>query len=46
LNYSGEEKYVRYPHAAAVDILKGTDLRKGDSLAIGPWDVAVVEERQ
>ncbi len=44
LNYSGEEKKVKYPYAKGTEILSKTSLAKGSEIDLKPWDVAIVEE--
>ncbi len=44
LNYSGKDQTVTYHSTKGVELFTGKTLKKGDALAIKPWDVLVVEE--
>jgi len=44
-NYSGAEVKPAYSHEAGTNLLDGKTVSKNGVLAIGPWDVAIVEER-
>ena len=44
-NYSASPVEVSYPYAAATNLLSGAAVAKGGQIALGPWDVAILEER-
>ena len=44
-NYSGAEVKASYAYGAGSNLLNGSAVAKGDSLSLGPWDVAILEER-
>lgn len=45
LNYSGERQTFNYGHAAGNDLLRGKAIAASQSITLGPWDVAIIEER-
>jgi beta-galactosidase len=44
-NYSGSPTTVTYSHGAGVNLLDDKVVSQGQELALGPWDVAIVEEK-
>ena len=44
LNYGSESREVTYGFAAGHDLLTTTAVRAGAKVALGPWDLAIVEE--
>ena len=44
-NYSAAEVKATYPYAAGTNLLDNKSVSKNDTLALGPWDLAIVEER-
>ncbi|WP_348264584.1 beta-galactosidase [Telmatobacter sp. DSM 110680] len=44
-NYSGSEVKASYTFAAGVSLLDEKAVSKSDSLTLGPWDLAIVEEK-
>jgi len=44
LNYSGEAQTFAYAYAAGTDLLNGANVGLSQKVALGPWDVAIVEE--
>jgi beta-galactosidase len=44
-NYSGTEIKASYAYGAGTNLLDGKAVAKTDSLALGPWDLAIVEEK-
>jgi beta-galactosidase len=44
-NYSASEVKATYPYAAGTNLLDNKSVSKNDILAIGPWDVAILEEK-
>lgn len=45
LNYSSEAQSFAYAYGAGTDVLTNRVVGSGTGLTIGPWDVAVVEEK-
>lgn len=45
LNYSSEPHTFTYGHGAGVDLVTEKSVPNGASVALQPWDVAIVEER-
>ncbi|MGE5646611.1 MAG: beta-galactosidase [Acidobacteriota bacterium] len=45
LNYSAEPQTFAYAYGAGSDVLTGRAAARGAILTIGPWDVAIIEER-
>ncbi len=45
LNYSPAPQTFEYAYGAGTDLLSGRDTARGASITLGPWDVAIVEER-
>lgn len=43
-NYSGEKQSFRYAYEPGTELLAGTRIDRGQSLSLGPWDLAIVEE--
>src|SRR6185437_7946202 len=43
-NYSGASRRFFYGHSDAVDLLTGERVSLGDSVSLGPWGVAIMEE--
>ena len=44
-NYSGNAVDVSYAYAGGTNLLDGKTVAKAGTMAIGPWDLAIVEER-
>jgi beta-galactosidase len=44
LNFSGQDQSFSYPYASGSDLLSGSALRKGQSVTVQPWDLAIVAE--
>ena len=44
-NYSSDPHGVRYGFAAGTELLSDRAAGTGDSLQLGPWDLAIVEEK-
>ena len=44
-NYSGAEAKASYAYGAGANLLDGKPVSKSDSLTLGPWDLAIVEEK-
>jgi beta-galactosidase len=45
LNFSGQEQSVSYPYADGSDLLTNALVPQGRSLALKPWDLAIVAEQ-
>ncbi|HEU5403441.1 MAG TPA: beta-galactosidase [Terriglobales bacterium] len=45
LNYSSERETFRYGHGAGTELLSGKTVATGQTIALVPWDVAIIEER-
>jgi beta-galactosidase len=45
-NYSQDDRSVTYAYGPGTELLGQKSLAKGASIALGPWDVAIVEENQ
>ncbi len=45
LNYTGQQQSFRYARGAGSDLLTGKVIGGGQTLTLGPWDVAIIEER-
>jgi beta-galactosidase len=45
LNFSGQEQSFPYRYAAGVDLLTDKPARAGQTVAIRPWDLAIVAEQ-
>jgi beta-galactosidase len=43
-NYSSNPVNVSYNYGAGANLLDGKSAAKGTSLALGPWDLAIIEE--
>ena len=44
-NYSGKSVEVSYPYVEGTNLLDGKAVAKAGTMTIGPWDLAIVEER-
>jgi len=44
-NYSGDEVKFTYSYGDGSGLLQGTSASKGQEMTLGPWDVAIIEER-
>jgi beta-galactosidase len=44
-NYSAAEQAANYSYPAGTNLLDGKPVDHGSNLTLGPWDVAIVEER-
>ena len=44
-NFSGEQQSVSYPSADGSDLLSDRAVRRGQTLTLPPWDLAIVMER-
>jgi beta-galactosidase len=44
-NYSATAQTTQYPYGAGTNLLNGDSVAQGNTLTIGPWDLAIVEER-
>ncbi|HUX45295.1 MAG TPA: beta-galactosidase [Terracidiphilus sp.] len=44
-NYSGSEVKVAYSHGAGTNLLDSKPVAHGQELILGPWDLAIVEEK-
>ncbi len=44
-NYSGSEVQAVYAHGAGSNLLDGRSVSQGQTLTLGPWDLAIIEER-
>ena len=44
LNFSGSKQSFVYPYADATDLLTNASISKGQTVTIGPWDLAIVAE--
>jgi len=44
LNYSSEAKSFPYPYAAGTDLLTGSAIAPKQTIALKPWDLAIIEE--
>lgn len=44
-NYSGSEVKVAYAHGAGTNLLDGQQVTHGQELTLGPWDLAIIEEK-
>ncbi|HVE68810.1 MAG TPA: beta-galactosidase, partial [Solirubrobacteraceae bacterium] len=45
LNYSGQGQTFTYPYADGTDLLTRAPVARGGAVAVGPWDLVIVEER-
>ena len=45
LNYSADPAELTYANKDGVSLLPGTPARRGDTLKLAPWDVAIIEEQ-
>jgi len=44
LNFSGAPQTFAYRHGASTDLLTGRPVAAGQSVTLGPWDLAVIRE--
>ena len=44
-NYSSSPVTVEHRRAASVDLLTGKTVNQGDSITVGPWDVAILRKK-
>jgi beta-galactosidase GanA len=44
LNYSGKEESVNYTFINGTNLFTNATVKKGDTIILKPWDVAIVEE--
>jgi beta-galactosidase len=44
-NYSAATQTARYSYSAGTNLLNGNAVSQGTTLNLGPWDLAIVEER-
>jgi beta-galactosidase len=45
LNYSSQNQTFTYPYAGGVDLLTRKPVNKSQTVELGPWDLAIIEER-
>lgn len=45
LNFSGEPQSISYPYGSGSDLLTGSTVAKGQTIAVKPWDLAIVAEK-
>ena len=45
LNFSGQQQVISYPHGDGSDLLTGAALRRGQTVILQPWDLAIISER-
>lgn len=45
-NYSEKEQKVSHDFQEGTDLLTGTRVKKGDSIVLSPWNLAIVEENE
>jgi beta-galactosidase len=45
LNYSSDAHTLAYPYGLGTDLLTGNSVRTSQQVSLGPWDVAIVEEK-
>ena len=45
LNYCGQQQTFAYQQASGIDLLTDRPVDKGATVALGPWDLVIVEER-
>ncbi len=45
LNFSGQEQSIPYPYSDASDLLTAAMVHRGQTLRLGPWDLAILSER-
>ena len=46
LNYSSDPQAFNYSHAAGVNLLSGKPAAPSQSIALEPWDLAIIEEQE
>jgi beta-galactosidase len=44
-NYSGADVTANYAYGSGTNLLAGKPVSKSDPLALGPWDLAIIEEK-
>jgi beta-galactosidase len=44
-NYSADEMKFNYSYGDGTGLLRGTARSKGQQISLGPWDLAIIEER-
>jgi beta-galactosidase len=44
-NYSAAEQQPKYAYGTGSNLLDGKSVGKGSTLTLGPWDLAIIEER-
>ncbi len=45
LNYSSDSRSFHYEHATGYELLSGKQMAPSQMITLGPWDVAIIEER-
>jgi len=45
LNFSSDAQKFAYPYGEGVEMFSEGSVRKGQSMTLAPWDVAIIEER-
>ncbi len=45
LNFSGQSQTFAYAHANGTDLFTGKPVKESQSVTLGPWDLAIVEEQ-
>ena len=45
LNYSGLERTLRHTGGSGRELINGADTKAGQEITLGPWGVAIIEER-
>ena len=45
LNYSSSKQTITYPYASGTDILTRKRVDKSQAVELGPWDLALIEEK-
>ncbi len=45
LNYSGSAQTFQYPYGAGSELLTQREIAKSETVALAPWDLAIIEER-
>ena len=45
LNYSSSKQTFTYPYASGTDMLTRKRVDKSQAVELGPWDLALIEER-
>ncbi|MBI1984035.1 MAG: beta-galactosidase trimerization domain-containing protein, partial [Acidobacteria bacterium] len=44
-NFSSDAQKIAYPYGDGTDLLADRSVRKGQTVTLQPWDLAIVEER-